>query len=305
MNNPPATLLAWTLALGCFYPSEARGRTDIEKNELKGPVRTVLAYEALFLKKSGKLTEQKRHKYLAVTFDRQGRMSEKITYSTPADRILSLADAPLAESTESRVGKWLYNYDADGKRTTDFLSDYGRPICTTTHVYQSGGARATAKTDCGDGFSDIEDYTYDDAGNLIEYDHRIAGGQRIVYSYDERGNQIEEISYSFVNLVPLTIRTRYFYNKHGFLSEIISDSSNDSRIEKASYLYDDQGNLLSSEIYDSKGNLTDQERYTFRFDSKRNWIKKVKRNKKLTLINGSEKYCAHYRTAIYRTITYY
>ncbi|MFY9607861.1 MAG: hypothetical protein WAU45_04505 [Blastocatellia bacterium] len=87
-------------------------------------------------------------------------MIEKVTYSTPADRILSLTEAPLAESTESRVGKWLYNYDADGNRTTDYLSDYGRLICTTTHVYHPNGTGATAKTDCGEGFSNGSEKFY-------------------------------------------------------------------------------------------------------------------------------------------------
>src|SRR6185295_8607620 len=96
-NQSKAILLvAWLLSLACFYPSEGVAQASREKNELKGRVRAVVAYEILFLEQSGRVVEQTPKKYVAVTFNRQGRMIREATYSTPADRTLSLADTPLA-----------------------------------------------------------------------------------------------------------------------------------------------------------------------------------------------------------------
>jgi YD repeat-containing protein len=289
------------LTLGCFYSSKAVAKTDREKNELKGSVRSIVAYETFFLEQPGKLVEQKRKKYVAVTFDRQGRLIRENTCSTPADRILSLADTPLAKPIKDNLGEWRYNYNAEGRLTRARLYDLGKLICTTTYLYHSVERVVTAKRE---GCYDTEVYTYDAAGNVIECENK-AFNQRTRYVYDKSARLIEEVAYQYANPVPRTLSTQYLYDKKGNLREIISDGPADSGVDREFHKYDDRGVLVSSESYDSNGNLTDQERYAFKFDSHGNWIKKIKRIRKLILLGGTGNVYHDYKTAIYRTITYY
>ncbi|MCI0487056.1 MAG: TonB family protein [Blastocatellia bacterium] len=90
------------------------------------------------------------------------------------------------------------------------------------------------------------------------------------YSYDEAGNLIESISY-FDGGKPR--REVFNYNEEGNLVESLSYESKDSLVEKQTHTYNAEGDETEHLRYDEKGELTSKTVY--RHDSERRLVEKL------------------------------
>lgn len=169
----------------------------------------------------------------------------------------------------------------------------------------------------------LQSFTYGNNGALIEKKF-LDGGLQVkhLYSYDSKGNRsAREIERDGSRVLLWLFKHDAFGNR---TEEVISDS--DSVVGRMVYKYDTRANRVEETIslrhiafkrwtysYDDKGNAvegaeyrggstpTKRESYSYEFDPKGNWIKKV--TSRLVSRKGQSTYEPLFVT--YREITYY
>ncbi len=220
----------------------------------------------------------------------------------------------------SVTGHIMTTYDPEGNEIeTAYYDGDGRPpYAVTVHTYDAQGKRTEVTQYTYDGslfFKYV--YTYNPQGQLTEsrdvfYNNSLLNSFiKSVYTYDARGNLIEQIIYDRDSLDKIEARITYTYNPHGKLSETTTYSnSSHNVIYRATYTYGSHGKLSkathydaardpilkSVETYDARGNMSKKvtyyytrvgkgkeresyppnltEVYTYEFDARGNWIKK-------------------------------
>ncbi len=109
-----------------------------------------------------------------------------------------------------------------------------------------------------------------------EYEVAKDGGLSPVktYKYDDKGNEIEEKSFSDGSL---SSTTKNIYDNKGNLTEVNSNSEDGSSSYKVIYKNDDLGNKIeetSNSIYNA-GSEKEHLTYRYEYDKTGNWIKNV------------------------------
>lgn len=121
------------------------------------------------------------------------------------------------------------------------------------------------------------DNKYNEKGNQIEADWSNAMGihnlTRYKYVYDLEGNAIEEIQSDSQGKV--FKRITYIYDKAGRVTEYKSYDQDNVMNNHIINAYNINGNKISTSVYTSNGTLFEKTTYTYTYDDKLNWIKRI------------------------------
>jgi YD repeat-containing protein len=229
------------LCLLWITPIVSQTKTDKDRDQLVGPVKSVKAYFIEFIRKDNGIVEEKRRRWHITTYNTEGNISERTSY----------------DQSDAIIEKLVYTYDANSRSTgyeeyaallDKTLSIPRRHVYTLNEegrrveyiVFESNGSVATRFV-----------YKYDAKGNLTEqqwYAHTGKLGGRLVYTFDEQGNQISETSYRGDGALDWRNVSKY--------------DANGNRTEWLQY----RGNTLKYKIlfsYDSKGRMLETETVEF------------------------------------------
>ena len=223
-----------------FSCSANNKKNDLQRENLKGNVKSVkeVSYEAV--DKFGKITKGKKDwawydskSNSNIKFDKKGNLIEYSDFSSEGELYSKHI------STYDDNGKFIeeIKYDKDGKKV----------FITKIKEVENGNAREYKRYDLEGNLILKGISKYDDNHNLIESSRYKADGSldsKIIYKYDENDNKIE---YSM-------------YKSDGTL--IYQDKSK----------FDKNGNEVEVNYYGSEGELMAKANYQYTFDDKNNWI---------------------------------
>jgi hypothetical protein len=229
------------LCLLWITPIVSQTKTDRDRAELVGPVKSVEAYLIDFSMKNGTIVEGKRRPWHSTTYNPEGNISEKVSY----------------DHTGAITAKYIHTYDATGRSIgyEEYSATLDKNLTIPRrHVYTLGeeGRRVeyiVFESDESVGTRFL--YKYDAKGNLTEeqwYAHTGQLGGKSLYIFDEKGNQTSQTN----------------YHGDGALNwkNISKFDGNGNRTEWLQY----QGSTLRYKItssYDSKGRILDKETFEF------------------------------------------
>jgi hypothetical protein len=189
---------------------------------------------------------------------------------------------------KASYGKDTYTYAPTGK-LLEKVHEINGSILKTTYSYNSSGQ--LLKEIYG---LQIKEYIYNLEGRLVEIRRSYGKGvidSRQVFSYDDKGNLLDRISYDTNGIFRGKETKTYdangrlleevngygtnIYNAQGQLTmEIRGKDTSDSSYRKVIYEYDDKGLIVKEEEFDNKG-LRKKSVYTYEFDSTGNWTKEI------------------------------
>jgi hypothetical protein len=224
------------LFLLSITPIVAQTKTDKDRDELVGPVKSVEAYLIGFQKKDNEIVEARRRWY-TTTYNTDGNISEKFLY----------------DQSGAILEKLVHTYDANGRSTG--YEEYAALLDKTLtiprhHVYKLNeeGRKVEYIVFASDGRIDTRFvYKYDAKGNLIEqqwYAHTGQLGGRLVYTFDEKGNETSQTSYHADGSVSWKSFSKYDVN--GNKTEW-NHYNGTSLKYKILYRYDGKGRVLEKE----------------------------------------------------------
>lgn len=165
-------------------------------------------------------------------------------------------------------------YDKEGKKVEEqFYKPNGKPDVKHTHKYDGKGDLVRIEAEWADFvglFTGLNIYTYDNKGNLIE--EETYDSEKFVYKYDEKGNLVER---SQLFDEDKREKTLYKYDDEGNKIEAYIYNSDEVLQFKSTYMYDKKGNLVEEiRDHDSEGYTLEIE-YKYEYDSYGNWIRKI------------------------------
>lgn len=310
-------LLAGMLAVLIFVPlhsSHATNKTDLTRGDLNGPVKAVRTESTLFGGSDGGCTEGKRGLLRTTSYGPSGNMLEYSEFNFDGSLNHTIKyqynSAGMEQSTSlyDANNRLLSNRQFDsgsGREISgeDYYSADGSVSDKTSWTYNGQGLPLSKQTVDVNGAL-IESDSFDAAGNVIEeslYKGDALESKR-VYSYDGKGNRIEEVHYgangALINQPKDPARIVSGYDE---ANRVIDQTlfAADGTIEwKMSFAYDEHGNLIEQRGFHS-GKLALHRSYSYEYDSNGNWIKQTMSD--LTAPVS----CANPMQVIYRTITYY
>ena len=229
------------LCLLWITPIASQTKTDRDRAELVGPVKSVEAYLVDFLMKDGRIVEGKRRPWHSTTYNSEGNISDRVSY----------------DHTGAITAKYIHTYDARGRNTG--YEEYSATLDKSLTIPRR------------------HVYTLDEEGRRVEYivfESNGSVGTRFVYKYDAKGNLIEEQWYAHTGLLGgKTVSTfnekgnqttQAYYSGDGTLNwkNISTYDGNGNRTEWLQY----QGDTLRYKIissYDSKGRVLEKETFEF------------------------------------------
>ena len=219
-------------------PIVSQTKSDKERDELVGPVKSVDGYLIDFVKKDDRMVEGKRRPWHTTTYNTEGNISDKVTYD-PSGAI---------------TARYVHTYDGNG-RSTGYeeyaalldksltiprrhvyrLNEQGRKV--EYIVFESNGIVGTRFV-----------YKYDAKGNLTEeqwYAHTGKLGGTTVNIFDEKGNQTSQTSYQEGGALNWKVISKY--DDKGNKTELLQHHGNTLKY-KVLYSYDSKGRILETEI---------------------------------------------------------
>jgi hypothetical protein len=214
-------------------------KSEKEQERLLGRVKTVFIEFAKVSDQGGKWVEGARTPWLSTTYDRQGnRIEENQLYEDVELNFKSVFtyDPPgmLKEGIEydyqgKPAFKWSYSHDP-GKKTIE-ESRYepnGVLFSKSSYHYDAQGNLAEETRLHSHSANDLKwVYLYDEAGRKVEESFYVVRAQgllntaestldsRIVYSYDVKGNLLEETRYDAAGTVKSKKSYRYEFDAAG------------------------------------------------------------------------------------------
>lgn len=289
--------------LHCVSLAVAGVKTDLQEDGLMGLVQTVRIETARFSKQDGQWVEGPRELLVTIMYDVKGNRIERVT---PDNKMLYTYDAQgnlsaiVSYVPDGSLCKSGYPCDAQGRKLETRLS------------YDAQGRKLEARLSYFDGTLDQKIvYTYDDTGHLIEEVTSDQAGLilKIVYAYDGKGNLIEEDVYG-----PSGIKGQLFhtYDEQGRRIETTHHDSHDAPlgIDRVVTTYDTKGNTLEITTYYTEKVGVEEGKpipppakfvYTDEWDARGNWIKQIQTH--CTAETG--KPICEPSMVTYRMITYY
>lgn len=201
------------LAILTFQGPTSTSLTDLKRDQLRGPVRTLRVELATAIRKDGRLVELSRRVHQTVTYNEQGYEVERVNFEEdgtitdrsirevdPSGREISWhehersADGKLVVSPSS--GHWIY--DDLGRAIEFYVSNGTAKELVVTYEYDnlSRKAKETRITDGGSS-RETTAYRYDSLGRLTETSCDSNGHRsRMIQEYGERGRLIRYKSIS-------------------------------------------------------------------------------------------------------------
>jgi YD repeat-containing protein len=249
-----------------FVPLALAGvKTDLQKEGLIGPVRTVRMETAQFSHHHGQWIEGSRGQPSSITYDRHGNLIEG-----------------------GYAAKTLHVYDAQGNRLeTASYGPNGALLDKTRYIYDDRGNLTEAVSESS-GYINRTVYTYDDQGKLIGETVYGPGGNVAVESmhiYDAQGRRVQTINHDPAHDPGLGIeKVVTTYDTRGNIKELTS------------YYARRPGDEEERPVP-----LPNKWVYTYDFDAHGNWVKQTET---LCTSESGKPVCEPSRVT-YRTITYY
>ena len=302
-------MLGFLLVVFISTSAAAQTKSGREEDRLVGAVQTVTTEVSEFTTKDGKTVEGPRLPVQTISYDPRGNRVKRVEFNR---------DGSIAQTL-------VYSYDAEGRCTgyEDYTPGLSAP---RKHIYllDQAGKRSEYKIIQPTGAAGDEKYfyKYDDKGNRIaeELYHKTSLVSRNENGYDEQGRLLTQVIYNPDGTVSsrirnaigadgkpvervrydgelLTYRRRYAYDAKGRLVEMETvgsyvemDSSSESSIT-GKVVYGYKGDRVKEmTVYNPDGSL--RERVVFDYDSRGNWVKRVRKVKSAQQIE-------------YRVIAYY
>ncbi len=203
---------------------------------------------------------------LSLTYDNDFRAiathindANTINYQYDADSLLTQAgdltltrDVQLGLLTATELGriKTARTYSVFGEMASETAADDGNALYSTQYAYDKLG-RITQKTETIEGVTQVDVYSYDDAGRLITVTQD--GVMTEQYSYDSNGNRLTATTQATVNgsYDEQDRLTQYGDNSYTYTAngELLTKTSNG---ETTHYTYDVLGNLWAVQLPDGK-----------------------------------------------------
>jgi len=265
-----APVLIALILLGTFVEAAPR-KTDLERENLKGPVKAVMIEIAKISGEAGALQERPRIPWMSIAYDRSGnKIEEHQLYSDPLLNFKSIFtyDAqgiPKEGAEYDNKGllefKWSYTFDAQQNKLEE------------NRFYAQK-----------EGLFSKSSYLYDNRGNLIEetrFHAESTNDFKWIYTYDQAGNKREEA----------------FYVVH---AKGLSNGEPSTLDTKTVFRYDAKGNITEEIRFDPSGSVRSKKLYSYQFDQTGNWIQQTSREE-----SSSGKPSAVPTEVTYRSITYY
>ena len=190
---------------------------------------------------------------------------------------------------DSEMKKYFYDNAGDKiMKEQIFLNDRIKSI--TNFEYNIKGLKTTATTKCsfnclGKSANQVHSFVYDDKRNLISKQTLSADSSRLLeshtYSYDVKGNRIEDKIKRITSLEYNLYTINYNYNGKGYLLQESTNNQDGKTINVESISYDGLDKVISSSRYDARGTLmrtfsynlkglVDNETHTFDNDDSKN-----------------------------------
>src|SRR5215470_2386924 len=188
-------------------PFQGQKKSDREKGDLTGPVRSVRTEEALFAGHRGHCSQDPRRVVKLTTYDRQGNLLEYTDYnldgsthskiSLGRDQSGNKIEEAYYDGRGKLYRKRFFRPSADDRLIREeSYGPEGSLISRTLPGYSDAGTLSQLDTYDGTGIL-VRSKTYDPAGNPIE-DNIFENGSltvKSVGSYDASGNKLEESHY--------------------------------------------------------------------------------------------------------------
>lgn len=253
------------ILLGLFFMTSCNSQkreTDLEKNNLKGNVRSLkeVSYEAITT--FGKIHKgsKKREFFIDhdryITFNEIGNKTEEKNYS----------------SEGNFLSNWEYKYNDKGLiRKISRFEPVGTLSINEVYEYDDNlivEYRLLVDT----GKIDKTIYKLNENGNVVEETHHNFDSSvfKKIYEYDNKGNLTTELTYSDGKPAGKTI---YVNNDTGDVIADVNYYPDGSFLWKSTYVYDDKHNLI--EFKRSVSGVDTIKKYEYTYDSRGNWIKKI------------------------------
>lgn len=228
------------LCLLWITPIVSQTKTDRDRADLAGPVKSVEAYLIDFFMKDGRVEEGKRRPWHSTTYNSEGNISERISY----------------DHTGAITAKYIHTYDVKGRGTgyEEYSATLDKSLTTPRrHVYtlDEEGRRVEyivheSNRSVGTKFV----YKYDAKGYLTEeewYAHTGQLGGRSVYTFDEKGNQTTQTNYNGDGA--LNWKNISKYDDNGNITEWLQYEGHTLRYKIISS-YDRKGRILEKETFE-------------------------------------------------------
>lgn len=288
------TLLAPTLY--CGIPSSIyHERTDIEKEGLKGKVKSVNQTEYNGQKPSGVLVKREVLGYNDTKYDEYGYAVE--------NRARRYDEEMNYEIATTYVNK----YNTDGKRV-EWCAYNDKDTLLVQHIYKynskgdiiehavykpKGRLNLKYKFEYDSKRNIVNSYTYnsyetitnhytfdyDKNGNMVEsngYYDAESRSSTLIYKYDEKGNIVEQIFFnSIVHEEATQTRWKNIYDEKGNLTEAYLLSPMDSFEKKYLYKHNAKGDITEEYVADYVNDTEVTQQYEYKYDKHGNWIQIV------------------------------
>jgi len=208
---------------------------------------------------------------------KDGRLAEKLKvnaqnnalerYTYIYDKKGNLIQDAIYKGTEILQSQGRYKYDANGNKIFESRLNDGKAIYTTRYQYDGKNLVKQETSDAADKAEYTEIFTHDATGNVTKH---------VTIEHAQNLKTEESITYDKSN----RIATR------------ITEKAGQPAV-KVLYAYDENGNLTATKTADSEGKTLDDRKYTFEYDTHKNWVKKK------VAVNGQPAF------EVTRTITYH
>jgi hypothetical protein len=270
------------MTFGGFIPCfSQQSQTDLEKMNLKGPVKSI-EYESYTVNMKKK---KKQKEWIQTFFNEAGNKTLEFTRETESPE--------LAASHE-------YTYDGYGRLKSIAHFDMDSNL-QTRHCFIYDSTKLKEEEHIFDKDSTLKlkyIYQFNDKGLKVSidgYDMKQQTNNRIAnysFQYDSFGNKTEETTTLVSGYT--TYRYRYDYGDSSqimikYITLIQGENFESSR--SIQYIYDKNGNIVEEQW--AYGDEPFRDKSTYTLDKNSNWIKRVDN------VNGKESYFAE------RKITYY
>src|SRR5262249_52406102 len=188
-------------------PIQGQKKSDRERGDLTGPVRSIRTEEAMFAGRRGHCAQDPRRLVKLTTYDPQGNLLEYTDYNLDGsihskvsfgrDQSGNKIEEGYYDGKGRLYRKRFFRPGSDGRLIREeSYGPEGSLIARTLPSYAEAGTLSQLDTYDGAGIL-VRSKTYDPAGNLIEDSHFENGSLsvRSVGSYDAGGNKLEESHY--------------------------------------------------------------------------------------------------------------
>ena len=228
------------LCLLSITPVVSQTKTDKDREQLVGPVKSVESFLIEFVRKNDGTVEEKSRRMFTTSYNTDGNIAERASY----------------DQTDTITARYVHTYDTNGRSTG--YEEYPYLIDKTLTIPRR------------------HVYTLNEEGRKVEYivfESNGKVGTRFVYKYDTRGNLIEEQWYGYTGtLGGRTVSTYDEVGNQTSQTNYQGESLNWKNISK----YDSNGNRTESlqyhgktlryrflSSYDSKGRILERETIEF------------------------------------------